>query len=192
MKKQPSSDQAPSGPENADGKSKNLEELVKKFSTPNSRRYREIQFPAEECSLVIRPALPEDQDQLLEFIAQLQVTFSRLRGKVQSLDLIAAEKELAGYQAAKFRIYVALCSDDALTGYLVCRIEDDVVWAESLFVQPDYRRQGIASALYEEAERLAEEMGGDMVYNRVHPNNERTIAFLRKRGYTVLNGRARS
>ena len=44
-----------------------------------------------------------------------------------------------------------------------------------------------ASLLFGKAEELAREMGDDTVYNFVHPNNEGMIAFLRSKGYTVLN-----
>lgn len=39
----------------------------------------------------------------------------------------------------------------------------------------------------EKAEELAAGMGGDTVFNFVHPNNHRMIGFLRSKGYTVLN-----
>lgn len=51
----------------------------------------------------------------------------------------------------------------------------------------EYRRRGVASALHSKAEKIAVSYGNDTVYNYVHPNNHRMIAFLRKRGYTVLN-----
>ena len=49
------------------------------------------------------------------------------------------------------------------------------------------RRKGIGSDLYDEAEKLVKTLGGDTVYNWVHPNNEMSIPFLKKRGYDVLN-----
>ena len=58
---------------------------------------------------------------------------------------------------------------------------------ESIFVKDEYRRRGIASALFDKAEALAESLGEETAYNYVHPNNHRMIEFLRKRGYTVLN-----
>jgi ribosomal protein S18 acetylase RimI-like enzyme len=74
-----------------------------------------------------------------------------------------------------------------IMGYLVCRVEENVLWAESLYVSPRHRRRGVASALYARAEQLAAELGGDSVYNWVHPNNDAIIVFLRRRGYHVLN-----
>ena len=45
----------------------------------------------------------------------------------------------------------------------------------------------MCSALYKEAEKVAESYNEDTVYNYVHPNNNKMIEFLKKHGYTVLN-----
>jgi ribosomal protein S18 acetylase RimI-like enzyme len=58
---------------------------------------------------------------------------------------------------------------------------------EHLFVREKYRRKGAATMLFEKAEALAAAMGEDTVFNFVHPNNLGMIAFLRSKGYTVLN-----
>jgi len=58
---------------------------------------------------------------------------------------------------------------------------------ESVYVHPDFRRQGIGAALFGKAEELAASFGEDTVYNYVHPNNRAMIAFLREKGYSVLN-----
>ncbi len=129
----------------------------------------------------------KDLDDLLPLIADFRVALAALRGRSVDPDLPAAREELASYRGAGDPIYVAQTEAGALVGYLVCRVVDDVVWAESLYVDPAYRRQGIAGALYGEAEALATALGGNTVYNWVHPNNEAIIAFLRHRGYTVLN-----
>lgn len=71
--------------------------------------------------------------------------------------------------------------------YVVCRVDSEVVWVESIFVKEEYRRHGVATALHSKAEEIATSDGDDTVYNYVHPNNHRMIEFLRKRGYTVLN-----
>ncbi|MBN2228128.1 MAG: GNAT family N-acetyltransferase [Candidatus Thorarchaeota archaeon] len=119
-------------------------------------------------------------------MASLRVFLARLKSLERVPNLESAADELQSYLTKNFPIFVAE-SSDGLAGYLVCRIDDDVVWAESIFIQPKYRRQGIASSLYLEAERLAKELGGDTVFNWVHPNNNVSILFLKKRGYNVLN-----
>lgn len=98
----------------------------------------------------------------------------------------AGREEMEEYLVAKFPVYAAVV-DGEYAGYVVCRVDDGVVWVESLFVGEEYRRCGIASALHSKAEELAASYGDNTVYNYVHPNNRRMIAFLRQRGYTVLN-----
>ena len=83
-------------------------------------------------------------------------------------------------------MFVALV-DEKYVGYMVCRIKDDVVWVESIYIKEKYRRFGVATALHDKAEKFAETYGNETVYNYVHPNNHRVIEFLRKCGYTVLN-----
>ena len=83
-------------------------------------------------------------------------------------------------------MFVALV-DENFAGYMVCRIQDDVVWVESIYVKEKYRRLSVATALHDKAEKIAEVYGNETVYNYVHPNNHRMIDFLKKRGYTVLN-----
>jgi len=90
------------------------------------------------------------------------------------------------YLAAGFPVFAAIVNGE-YAGYVVCRVEGEIVWVESIFVQEEYRRRGVASALHRKAEEIAASFGDDTVYNYVHPNNHRMIAFLRKRGYTVLN-----
>jgi len=137
--------------------------------------------------LHIRPTRPDDQAQLLPLIAAFRMALGQLRGHMPTLDLDAAHQELQDYQRQNYPIFVAEGQAGRLVGYLVCRVQDEIVWAESLFVSPAQRRQGVGSALYAQAETLAQDLGGDAPYNWVHPNNDKIIAFLQKRGYNVLN-----
>ena len=54
-------------------------------------------------------------------------------------------------------------------------------------MKEEFRRKGVATKLYQAAEKLATLNGEDTVFNFVHPNNYGMIEFLRKRGYSVLN-----
>ena len=135
----------------------------------------------------IRPARPGDREQLVRLIGQYRAALAEIRGQAAAIDAPAAEGELAEYQQKGFPIFVAAEGAGKIVGYLVCRIDGKVLWAESLFVLPAFRRRGIASALYAEAERLAESLGGETVYNWVDPDNDAIVAFLARRGYDVLN-----
>ncbi len=135
----------------------------------------------------IRPFQPSDEKRLVELIAGFRVALGELRGKARPANRDRAKEELAYYRTRRYPIFVAESADSGIVGYLVCRVDEDVVWAESLFVSPEHRRKGIGSALYAEAERLARKLGSDTVYNWIHPSNDKIISFLKKRGYNVLN-----
>ncbi len=135
----------------------------------------------------IRLIRPEDEAEVIPLIGAFRVTLARFRAVDREIDLEAAKRELAEYRNGNYPIFVAENDDGKIAGYLVCRVVEDVAWAESLFVSPEFRRKGIGSALYAEAERLAQKLGNDTLYNWVHPNNDNVISFLQKQGYSVLN-----
>jgi GNAT superfamily N-acetyltransferase len=128
-----------------------------------------------------------DREELITLIAKFRVRLAELKGVVKEINLKGAEEELDYYLNRDFPIFVAEDNNSVLVGYHICRIEDDVVWSESLYVLPERRRKGVGSALYEKGEILVEQLGGETLYNWVHPNNEISIPFLKKRGYDVLN-----
>ena len=115
------------------------------------------------------------------------MALTELRGKPQRSNITSAEIELEDYLTKGFPIYVAEDAQSGIVGYMVCRIDEDIVWVESIYVKEENRRKGIASKLYSEAERIAKEIGGSAPYNWIDPTNEAIIHFLRKRGYDVLN-----
>ncbi|MDD3411622.1 MAG: GNAT family N-acetyltransferase [Eubacteriales bacterium] len=118
--------------------------------------------------------------------ADFRVTLNSFKRILSVPDLAAGAEELQEYLNRKDPVFMAL-SDSHCAGYMVCRIEEPCVWVESLFVARPYRRQGVATLLFHEAEAIAASYGADTAFNYVHPNNDTMIAFLRKNGYTVLN-----
>jgi ribosomal protein S18 acetylase RimI-like enzyme len=136
--------------------------------------------------MIIRPFVDDDTDQIIHLIAEFRVSLAQLKSLERELNLEIAKEELDGYRKKQYPIFIAEINSQ-IVGYIVCRTDEDVVWGESLFVSPNHRRQGIASTFYLEAEKLVANLGSDTVYNWIHPNNHAIIAFLKKRGYTVLN-----
>ena len=125
-------------------------------------------------------------DDLAQMVALFRVELRSYKGIVSKPNVEAGREEMEEYLAAGFPVFVAMI-DGKYAGYVVCRIDSEVVWVESIFVKEEYRRVGIASALHSKTEEIAASYGEETVYNYVHPNNHRMIGFLRKRGYTVLN-----
>ena len=130
--------------------------------------------------------ITQANDALAEMVALFRVELRSYKGITSKPNIEAGREEMEEYLAAGFPVFAAIV-DGEYAGYVVCRVDSEVVWVESIFVKDEYRRQGIASALHSKAEEIAAFYGDDTVYNYVHPNNHRMIAFLRKRGYTVLN-----
>ena len=125
-------------------------------------------------------------DNLAQMVALFRVELRSYKGIVSNPNIDAGREEMEEYLAAGFPVFAAIV-DGEYAGYVVCRVDSQVVWVESIFVKEEYRRQGVASALHNKAEEIAASYGEETVYNYVHPNNHRMIKFLRKRGYTVLN-----
>jgi ribosomal protein S18 acetylase RimI-like enzyme len=125
-------------------------------------------------------------ERLAPFIADFRVTLNSYRGIVSEPDREAGKAEALEYLQRRYPIFVA--EDEGETaGYIVCRVEDSLLWVEQLYVRPDRRREGIASLLFDKAEEVARSLGEETVFNYVHPNNKGVIGFLRSKGYTVLN-----
>lgn len=137
--------------------------------------------------MIIRLAKMDDEAEISKLIAQFRVELKQFKGIIATPKIDQAKEEFKEYVEANYPIFVAEDDNKQLLGYLVCRIQDSVVWAESLFVSNNSRRIGVASKLYKEAENIAKELGGTTVFNMVHPNNDKIINFLSKMGYHVLN-----
>ncbi len=127
------------------------------------------------------------EQELIELIARFRVVLGKLKGIERIIDLKKAKEELDYYQRKKYPIFIAISDDEKVIGFNVCRIDGGVVWDEASYVNPEERRKGIGSLLFEKAEALARKYGNETVYNWVHPNNDASILMLKKRGYDVLN-----
>jgi ribosomal protein S18 acetylase RimI-like enzyme len=137
--------------------------------------------------MIIRLAKIDDKEKMSSLIAQFRVELKELKGITSIPKIEEAKEEFKEYLEAKYPIFVAEDDNSELLGYLVCRIDDGIVWAESLFVSATIRRNGIATKLYKEVEKVADELDNDTVFNWIHPNNDKMIKFLSKIGYDVLN-----
>ena len=130
--------------------------------------------------------ITQANDALAQMVALFRVELRSYKGVTSKPNIESGREEMEEYLSAGFPVFAAVM-DGEYAGYVVCRVDSEVVWVESIFVKEEYRRHGVATALHSKAEEIAASYGEDTVYNYVHPNNHRMIAFLRKRGYTVLN-----
>ena len=127
-----------------------------------------------------------DAARVAPLVADFRVTLNSFKGICSEPDVASGKEEIDEFLEAGSPVY-AVEDENTLCGYMVCRIEGPCVWVEHIFVADSFRRRGAGSLLFGKAEELAASFGGDTVFNYVHPNNDRMIAFLRSKGYTVLN-----
>lgn len=137
--------------------------------------------------MIIRTATINDISDISILIAKFRMALKSLKGIKEAINIDYAKNEFIEYIENDFPIYIALNDDNKAIGYMVCRINDGVIWVESIYVAELYRRTGVATKLYHQAELLAKQLGNDNVYNWIHPNNHEMINFLKNNGYDKLN-----
>ena len=103
----------------------------------------------------------------------------------------ACSPEQARAEAADYfrpgRTVIGLFRKGTLIGFSVVKAEDGIFWLDWIYVRPEDRGFQNASALFEAAEQVALAGGEDQLYVWVHPDNNRMLRFLKKKGYDTLN-----
>ena len=113
-------------------------------------------------------------------------TLAHFKNQKYNKDVDECVEELNYYLDRNYPIF-AISDNGKYIGYCVCRIDNDVVFLESLFVSEGYRRKGIGKMLLEKAQSIGKEYGNETLYMSVHPNNDEMLSFLKGNGYDVLN-----
>lgn len=125
-------------------------------------------------------------NQVAELLSLFRVKLNSFKGINNEPNIISAKEELNSFLTDEhYPIYLCI-KDNEVAGYMILKI-DGVIWIEQLYVKENYRRKGIGSLLFEEAEKISHDLGEETLFNYVHPNNDTMINFLRSKGYTVLN-----
>lgn len=135
---------------------------------------------------MIQPYTEDHRSAIKELIRQFRIETALLKARdVQPSDQ-DLENELNDYLKNGYSILLAF-EEGECAGFLVLRSLDGVWWVDTLFTVQKWRRKGIASALYAEAEKQCQDSEADNLFVWVHPNNHRMLSFLKSRGYDVLN-----
>ena len=76
--------------------------------------------------MIIRLAKIDDEQKISDLIAQFRVELKSFKGIKSETKINAAKEEFREYIDANYPIYVAE-NNKELLGYLVCRVEDNLV-----------------------------------------------------------------
>ena len=123
---------------------------------------------------------------LVYLAVEFRKTLAAFKNEICDIDVDDALEELQYYLSRHYPIF-AVADNGRYVGYAVCRIDDDVVWLESIYVRKQDRHKGIGKILFQKAESIAREHGNETLYQYVHPNNDAMLLFLKSQGYDVLN-----
>ncbi|MFC5631769.1 MULTISPECIES: GNAT family N-acetyltransferase [Streptococcus] len=136
--------------------------------------------------IAVRALTIDDKIQAAALLAAFRSTLRSFKNRQVALDLEEGAEEFTFFLDEKYPMYGAFI-EQVLIGYVVCKVEGSLVWIEQLFVSEAFRRQGGAAVLFEKANQLSQSVGGETLFQYVHPNNHEMLSFLRSQGYTVLN-----
>ena len=124
--------------------------------------------------------------EFLQLVFEMKIIMSRLNGSEKIVMMSEAVREAEGYFTENREIFVYKINNK-MVGYSVLKTEDQVIWLDWLYIDPDYHGKGIASKLFDHAEEFTMKLGNDQLYIWVHPDNHRMLKFLKKKGYDVIN-----
>jgi ribosomal protein S18 acetylase RimI-like enzyme len=136
----------------------------------------------------IRPATPQDAQQLISLMRKLAV-FERYDNdfQVRSEDLLA--RGLDDTKPAQFQAFVAeLPSTRELCGYAVTTETlftynlRPMITLKELFVEPEHRRQGLADRLFNAVKTYARSRGAVQMRWLVLPDNEAARQMYARQG----------
>jgi len=125
----------------------------------------------------IRPLRLKDYDAVIDLLAA-----SKMNPHVRGRDSPAAfRRQLAAHPTT----YLGAFDGDRLVGCVFGTHDARKAWINRLAVNPDYRRQGVASRLVTEAERGLRRQGMDMFSALIDADNRASAALFRSLGYDV-------
>jgi GNAT superfamily N-acetyltransferase len=125
-------------------------------------------------------------EELAVLVQEFRNTLGQLNKGAAPGSLEEARAEAADYFGPNHTV-VGLFQASSLVGFSVVTADDGVYWLNWIYVKPDCRGFSNASRLFDFSEKIALDAGEDRLYVWVHPDNNRMLRFLKKKGYDTLN-----
>lgn len=123
-------------------------------------------------------------------LATLVTAFNKELAELNNRQWLHIEEDILEETKAYFsfdRVVFGIFESDGLIGYVVLKQNQGVYWLDWMYVMETYRGTNCASELFDYAEAYVLGKGLEKLYIWVHPDNQRMLAFLKKKGYDGLN-----
>jgi ribosomal protein S18 acetylase RimI-like enzyme len=106
----------------------------------------------------------------------------------------AKRGELAKYTSDRLREWIAIDPDSVLVakvagrlaGFCFSHTDDETIWLSWFGVDPNYRRQGLGSALLERLDARAHKLNSHKIWCDSRTDNQTSAALLRRHGFTQI------
>jgi N-acetylglutamate synthase-like GNAT family acetyltransferase len=135
----------------------------------------------------IREATPDDNNELQELQAKCPQGKTLIVSTVNTPDFFARVKAYESY-----KVYVA-CIDDHIIGSGTCVIRNAIVNGQihrvgylfQIFVNPEYRRKGVASELFRYREDYLTQQGAALAYALIMEGNIPSMRYVESQGFKL-------
>lgn len=135
--------------------------------------------------MLIREALPQDNDELQRLQAQCPQGTSLVVSTVNMPDFFARVKPYESY-----KVFVA-CEDEHIIGSMACAVREGIVndtiikvgYEFQAFTSPSYRRKGIAKSLHEHVENHLKQQDVVLSYCLLMEGNFPSIKLFGRQGF---------
>lgn len=147
--------------------------------------------------MIIRPVDPASSAEILLVARRWQQTLDEVVGQDRTGESSKSEQWVEEHVRKHLdpsrltgQVYLAQTPDAGIVGHTVLRLDEDeagntIGLFATIFVQPDQRRGGIASALVERGERWMLEHSMTRAVTYTDKNNTRLHRLFAKHGYTL-------
>src|ERR1041385_3994764 len=144
---------------------------------------------ATEAAASISISRPRD-----EGIAEVNALFTQIVLSLPYYNEAARCSEIAKYSPRRLEEMIAADADSIqiatvntrLVGFCISNIDDGLIWLSWFGVRPEYRRQGIGTAILSALDKRAKRAGAHKIWCDCRPNNAASCGTLAGSGYREI------
>ena len=147
----------------------------------NAAKQKPVEMPKQ---VRIAPVTSHNSANIVYMYADCRKELAALKNVRAGQDIELAQQEIDEALAGQEMIFAAV-KDGRYAGYMILKPGTDLI-LKDMYVRPDYRRRGIATAMFVKAQEIAAEEGMQLSVV-MKPYIEKMLGFLQKQGWNCLD-----